>query len=105
LGWRVVRRDVCAKIECMSEIWERSRLALLLRTAEQIHRELQTLDLTRYSDDEAVAALQANERLRRMQEPFDHALLLDIEQRGIPSRALARGTGWLVAVHCAGRHS
>jgi hypothetical protein len=80
----------------MSEIWERSRLAVLLRAAEQIHRELQTLDLTRYSDDEAVAAVQANERLRRMQEPFDHALLLDIEQRGIPSRALARGTGgWL----------
>ncbi len=80
----------------MSETVERVDVTALLADAHAIVDALQALDLTPCSDDEAVAAVREFERLRRRVETVDHVLILDVEQRGIPARALARGTGgWL----------
>ncbi|WP_375499498.1 DUF222 domain-containing protein [uncultured Jatrophihabitans sp.] len=82
----------------MSETLQLTRRQALFAEVERALRELAALDHTGYSDDDAVSAIRDHERLRRLIEPVDHALILDIERRGIPARALARGTGgWLRA--------
>ncbi|WP_375485875.1 DUF222 domain-containing protein, partial [uncultured Jatrophihabitans sp.] len=80
----------------MSDTLTRADLATLLADAHQVVDALQAVDLSCCTDDEVVAAVRSFEALRRRLEPVDHALILEVEARGVPARAMARATGyWL----------
>ncbi|WP_375487473.1 DUF222 domain-containing protein, partial [uncultured Jatrophihabitans sp.] len=80
----------------MSDTLTRGDLALLLVDAHQVVDALQAVDLSCCTDDEVVAAVRSAEAFRRRLEPVDHALILEVEARGVPARAMARATGyWL----------
>ncbi|WP_375485381.1 DUF222 domain-containing protein [uncultured Jatrophihabitans sp.] len=80
----------------MSDTLTRADLATLLADAHHVVDALQAVELSACTDDGVVAAVRSFESLRRRLEPVDHALIGEVEARGVPARAMARATGyWL----------
>ena len=80
----------------MSDTLVRADVAAMLADAHAVLDALQAVDLSCCTDDEIVAAVRSHEALRRRLEPVDHALIGEVEARGVPARAMARATGyWL----------
>uniref|UniRef100_UPI0035CA1C57 DUF222 domain-containing protein n=1 Tax=uncultured Jatrophihabitans sp. TaxID=1610747 RepID=UPI0035CA1C57 len=75
---------------------ERVDLDALLADAHRVVDALQAVELASCGDEQVISALRSFETLRRRLEPVDHALILDVERRGLPGHTLSRGPApWL----------
>jgi len=80
----------------MSEVLDRVDTLTALAGVHHALDALQAADPGRLSGESLVSAVREFERARRRLEAVDHALILAVEEQGLPGAALSRGSGpWL----------